>query len=208
MGSQGPADHDHLPIRHPAPRRFVLPHTHRISAKVTMPETLNTIGDHIRRRRLGLGLIQKQVAEILDVCTPSVINWEIGRSEPHLKYMPAILRFVGYAPVPPPEGLGKRIVQSRNPVGLSQKGAAAESAWTKAPRTLGAWQAAAHRAVPCAPDAFSPKHRAEYFPCGLSNGLGRRNKVPTILLVAAEIYQPSSFRRRSRIRRTYRCQRS
>ena len=89
-----------------------------------MPETLKTIGDHIRRRRLALGLIQKQVAKIIDVCTPSIVNWETGRSEPHLKYMPAIIKFVGYDPVPPPDTLASRLVCGRKAAGLSQKEAA------------------------------------------------------------------------------------
>ena len=43
---------------------------------------LKTLGDHVRARRLDLGLFQKDVAELVGVSTDTVTNWEKNRSEP------------------------------------------------------------------------------------------------------------------------------
>jgi DNA-binding transcriptional regulator YiaG len=42
-----------------------------------------TIGDHVRKRRLQLGLNQKAVARILKVTSFSIINWERGDLQPN-----------------------------------------------------------------------------------------------------------------------------
>jgi len=42
-----------------------------------------TIGDHIRKRRMDLGLLQREVAEIIGVTESSIWNWEHG-TEPEL----------------------------------------------------------------------------------------------------------------------------
>ena len=46
------------------------------------PEELKTIGDHIRKRRLDLGLLQKDVGRLVGVDTTTVTNWEKGRTGP------------------------------------------------------------------------------------------------------------------------------
>ena len=56
---------------------------------------------HIKRRRLELGLYQRQVAEIIGVRESTIYNWERG-VEPELIHMPAIIRFLGYNPLPIP----------------------------------------------------------------------------------------------------------
>jgi len=63
------------------------------------PKELNTLGDHIRQRRLDLGLFQKQVAEQIGVDKTTVSNWECHESSPQVHDMPAIIRFLGYNPV-------------------------------------------------------------------------------------------------------------
>jgi len=61
-----------------------------------------TIGDHIRKRRIDLGLFQRQAAEQIGVSESSVYNWERG-TEPELRHMPAVIRFLGYVPFPCPD---------------------------------------------------------------------------------------------------------
>jgi hypothetical protein len=46
---------------------LVLPRPIRLTSKSRLPEKLETIGDHLLRRRLGLKLIQRQVATQLGV---------------------------------------------------------------------------------------------------------------------------------------------
>jgi transcriptional regulator with XRE-family HTH domain len=82
---------------------------------------VETASDHIRRRRLTLKLLQRQVAEQLGVDKTSIYNWEGNRAKPGLEYMPAIIRFLGYNPLPPADGWADRLVQCRTVLGLSQK---------------------------------------------------------------------------------------
>lgn len=59
-----------------------------------------TLGQHLRKRRMDLGLLQKDVARRIGSCVASVWLWESDRAEPELKWMPAILDFLGYDPGP------------------------------------------------------------------------------------------------------------
>jgi DNA-binding XRE family transcriptional regulator len=51
----------------------------------------------------------------------SVFNWEANTASPEVRYMPAIIRFLGYNPLPPIDGWATRLVQCRTTLGLSQK---------------------------------------------------------------------------------------
>ncbi len=66
------------------------------------PLTLVTIGDHIRKKRIDLGLFQRQVAEIIGVCEHTIHGWENG-TEPELVHIPKIIEFLGYVPFDPPD---------------------------------------------------------------------------------------------------------
>lgn len=78
------------------PMPLVLPQSYITGSVVRIPTQLNTVGDHIRKRRLGRKMLQKEVAEQLGVCEPSVYNWERNASSPEIRYMPAIIQFLGY----------------------------------------------------------------------------------------------------------------
>jgi len=75
------------------------------------PEKLETVGDHLRCRRLARKLIQRQVAEQIGVDKTSIHNWETNLSKPSIEYMPAIIKFLGYDPMPPPKGWADSLVQ-------------------------------------------------------------------------------------------------
>ncbi len=64
------------------------------------PRELRTLGDHLRKRRLDLGLLQSEVAERLAVDETTIYNWERHRTQPARQLVPRILRFVGYTPRP------------------------------------------------------------------------------------------------------------
>ena len=57
-----------------------------------------TIGEHIKKRRLELGLEQDQVAAKVSVTWLSVSNWERGIYRPTKKAMIPIIAFLGYDP--------------------------------------------------------------------------------------------------------------
>jgi transcriptional regulator with XRE-family HTH domain len=62
------------------------------------PEHLITLGDHVRQRRLDLGMHQKNVAALVNATTSTVTNWEKGRTYPNLKFIPRVHEFLGYIP--------------------------------------------------------------------------------------------------------------
>jgi len=51
------------------------------------PEFPITVGEHIRKKRMDLGLLQKEVSEIIGVTESSIWNWEHG-AEAGLQYNP------------------------------------------------------------------------------------------------------------------------
>jgi site-specific DNA recombinase len=120
------------------PAALVIPRFHRLDVRSQAPEQLITLGDHLLRRRLVLKLLQRQVAEQIGVNKASIGNWESNQSEPSVEYMPAIIRFLGYNPLPPKEDWAPRLVQCRTILGLTQK----ESAHRMGvdPSTLAKWE--------------------------------------------------------------------
>ena len=103
------------------------------------PRTLKTIGDHLRKRRLDLKLLQKEVAQKLGVGESSVYNWENNLTKLALRYIPKIIEFLGYAPYNPSDKTtGEKIVACRRFLGLSQKRLACHLGID--PFTLGKWE--------------------------------------------------------------------
>lgn len=85
-----------------------------------------TVGDHIRKRRRELGLLQREAAERIGVTECSVYNWENGVSSPDFRKLPAIIAFLGYNPVPEPTDEAERRKWWRRSKGLSQREPARE----------------------------------------------------------------------------------
>ena len=85
------------------------------------PKQIKHLGDHIRTRRLDLGLQQKEAATQLGTTTESVNNWEIGRTRPEIRCYPAIITWLGYNPLPEPTSRGEAVRRARMTRGLSCK---------------------------------------------------------------------------------------
>jgi transcriptional regulator with XRE-family HTH domain len=85
---------------------------------VHYPREINTLGDHICARRLDLKLLQKQVAEQISVDETTITNWERNATVPAVRYIPAILEFLGHArsPLPSPS---RNALPPRGGLGLS-----------------------------------------------------------------------------------------
>ena len=94
---------------------------HRGRPLSTPPVELRTIGDHLRKRRLDLGLVQSEVAAQLGVTTFTVTNWEINRTVPAVRCHPGLIRFLGYVPFAVGETLPERLRAGRLIRGLSQR---------------------------------------------------------------------------------------
>jgi transcriptional regulator with XRE-family HTH domain len=85
------------------------------------PKQLNTLGEHIRTRRLDLELLQKQVAAQVGVDTTTIWNWQSNATSPQVHDMPRIIEFLGYNPLPVPELFGEQILSVRKALGLIQR---------------------------------------------------------------------------------------
>src|SRR5262249_62294784 len=88
-----------------------------------LPRQLRTLGDHIRKKRIELGLLQREVADLLGADPQSVNAWERNYRQPVLHRLPGISAFLGYdlENVSDDAPLGLRIVSKRRRLGLSQK---------------------------------------------------------------------------------------
>ena len=64
------------------------------------------------------GLYQKDVAARLDVTTPTVCNWE-NRGSVDLRFIPRVIEFLGYNPIPQPEDLLERLAWYKQVNGLT-----------------------------------------------------------------------------------------
>jgi len=117
---------------------LVLSQSYSPNLGVRIPVELQTIGDHIRRRRQTLKLLQKQVAEQIGVDETSIYNWERNLGEPRLKYIPPIIAFLGYNPLPAADTLAEQLMRQRTSLGLTQKETAQQLGVD--PSTLALWE--------------------------------------------------------------------
>jgi transcriptional regulator with XRE-family HTH domain len=83
-----------------------------------------SLGEHLKKRRLELGLFQKEVARRLGVSHFGYLGWELDRSKPVARSAPAIINFLGYDPWPKDGTIGGLLLSSRRALGLTQREAA------------------------------------------------------------------------------------
>ena len=84
------------------------------------PTELVSVGDHIRKRRFDLGLLQREVAEFCGVCEDTVTGWESGRIPSiSIDNWPSVISFLSYYPFPPPTNLSERLKALRLCYGFS-----------------------------------------------------------------------------------------
>jgi transcriptional regulator with XRE-family HTH domain len=100
---------------------------------------LKTLGDHLRKRRLDLGLRQSDLARQLGVWTSTVNTWENHHFDPEVQHVPNIVRFLGYDPFgPPPSGFAARLKAARIAAGLTRDRLAARLGIH--PATVAKWE--------------------------------------------------------------------
>ena len=124
----------------------MLPSLRKISTRPKNPKyprELFTLGDHLRTKRLDLGLEQKDVAKIVKVTFSTISNWENHRSEPVIQHYPAIMEFLGYCLYQYPETYGDRLRLHRIHRGLSYRKLARILGVD--PGSISGWETEAHR---------------------------------------------------------------
>jgi transcriptional regulator with XRE-family HTH domain len=85
------------------------------------PKELKTLGDHLRAKRLDLGLEQKDIAKIIGVHKASITNWELNIFPPAVRYFARISDFLGYCIIQYPKTEQERLYLFRIYRGLSIK---------------------------------------------------------------------------------------
>ena len=107
------------------------------------PKEINTLGDRLRTHRLDLNLLQKQVADQIGVHEQTITGWERNATVPEVRYMPAIIQFLGYDPLPPATSLSERLATARRVLGLSQRKMATKLGVD--PATVNNWETGRHQ---------------------------------------------------------------
>ena len=83
-------------------------------------------------------LLQREVVENIGVDETSIHNWETNLRQPHLEYMPAIIEFLGYNPLPEEKTIGEQLMRHRTGLGMTQEAAARHIGVD--PSTLARWE--------------------------------------------------------------------
>ena len=101
----------------------------RISFKSLIPKVYDfepqTLGGHVRKRRLFLNLTQPETAKLLGVSTETVLNWELNYREPSINHIGKLIKFLGYDPVSlNPKSIGELLFAKRRELGWTQRVAA------------------------------------------------------------------------------------
>jgi transcriptional regulator with XRE-family HTH domain len=89
-------------------------------------------------------MYQKQVAVKLGVTTPTVWNWE-NRGSVDLRFIPRVIDFLGYNPIPQPEDLLERLAWYKQVNGLTFEQLGVEMG--RDPEQLADWLSGRHN--PC-----------------------------------------------------------
>jgi transcriptional regulator with XRE-family HTH domain len=87
------------------------------------------LGEHLKKRRRELGLLQREAAVRLRVATETVVNWEKGRTEPVAAQFKPVVAFLGYDPTPEPETLAERVEAKQRSLGASLAQIARHLGW-------------------------------------------------------------------------------
>jgi|JRYF01.1.fsa_nt_gb transcriptional regulator with XRE-family HTH domain len=88
---------------------------------------------------MDLGLRQSDVTRRLGVYTSTVNTWENGQFTPDVRFVPAIVGFLGYAPFgPPPTSFPAWLKAARIAAGLTRRSLAARTGVH--PGTVAEWE--------------------------------------------------------------------
>lgn len=114
-----------------------------VTLKCLKPKELQnppqTIGEHLKARRLALQLYQRDAAKLLNITPETLLHWEKGQTEPPVSAYPAIRQFLEYDPCPEAQTLAQKLIQKRRERGWTIKAAAL--AVGVDPTTWGDWEA-------------------------------------------------------------------
>jgi transcriptional regulator with XRE-family HTH domain len=85
------------------------------------PDHPTTLGEHLKKARIERGLLQRDVAKSLRVDSMSIVNWEKRRTKVGARFVPAIIRWLGYDPLPEARSVAEWIVIERTRRGMARR---------------------------------------------------------------------------------------
>jgi transcriptional regulator with XRE-family HTH domain len=112
-------------------------------------ETPVSLGEHLKKRRRELGLLQREVAVRMGIGTDTYANWEKGKTEPVASQFRPVVAFLGYDPTPTPSTLAARLQAKRRTLGVTFSQVARYLGWntgTLARYLNGTWRMPPDRA--------------------------------------------------------------
>jgi DNA-binding XRE family transcriptional regulator len=92
-------------------------------------EDPQTLGEHLKKRRKELGLLQRETAVMLGVSTDTVVNWEKDRTKPIAAQFRPVVTFLGYDPTSQPQTLAERVEAKQRSLGASLAQVARHLGW-------------------------------------------------------------------------------
>jgi transcriptional regulator with XRE-family HTH domain len=92
-------------------------------------ETPRTLGEHLKKRRRELGLLQREAAAQTGILTETFANWENGKTEPAAAHFWPVMEFLGYDPTVAPKTLAERVEAKRRMLGITFEQAAKYLGW-------------------------------------------------------------------------------
>lgn len=104
---------------------------------------MKTLGDHLRNKRLDLGLDRKSVADQIRVRRETVKKWESNETRPALPHIPRIIEFLGYCPYDATLPWREKLKIWREALGFSQERLALTVGIHES--TIQKWERGSHR---------------------------------------------------------------
>lgn len=92
-------------------------------------ETPTRLGEHLKKRRRELGLLQREAAARMGILTETYANWEKGKTEPVAAQFRPVVQFLGYDPTPAPKTLAERLEAKRQTLGVTRAQVARHLGW-------------------------------------------------------------------------------
>lgn len=92
-------------------------------------ETPQTLGQHLKKRRKELGLLQREVAAWMGINHFTYIHWEKDKTKPVASQFLPIIEFLGFDPTPAPTTLSERLTAKRRMTGMTFDQAAHQLGW-------------------------------------------------------------------------------
>ena len=112
-------------------------------------ENPKTLGQHLKKRRKELGLLQREAANQMGIGIDTFRNWERGKTEPVASQFPPVVAFLGYDPTPASSTLAARLQAKRRTLGVTFSQVARYLGWnsgTLARYVSGRWRMPPDRA--------------------------------------------------------------